>query len=86
MMTLPILTQVIGTLTVLSEQPPVREVPQEAGPSRTPIIVESSSSDEPILPVPKPRVVIPQTQMEEIRFKEVRSLITHIGRLAIIIG
>nr|TKW15445.1 hypothetical protein SEVIR_5G237000v2 [Setaria viridis] len=36
-------------------EPSARKVSQEAGPSRMPIIVESSSSDEPIAPAPEPR-------------------------------
>ena len=47
---------------------------QEAGPSRALIVVESSSSDEPIAPVPEKRVALPSAQAREIRFKEVINL------------
>jgi len=72
MMLLLNLTQVTGTLSASPNQPLV--ILQEPGPSRAPIIVESSSSDEPMAPVLESRVTVSQTQLEEIRFKEVRDL------------
>ena len=78
------LTQVTGTLSAPPNQPLV--IFREAGPSKAPIIVESSSSDEPMVPAPESRVTASQTQFEEIRFKEVRDFPPLLGRFAITIG
>nr|XP_034603312.1 uncharacterized protein LOC117863625 [Setaria viridis] len=59
--------EVTGTLNTPPNQPLV--ILREAGPSRAPIIVESSS-DDPMVPAPESRVIVSQTQLEEIRFKE----------------
>lgn len=61
------LTQAIGTPS--APQPPVFS--QGAGPSTAPIIVESSSSDEPMAQAPEQGVTASQVQHEEIRFKAV---------------
>jgi len=47
---------------------------QEAGPSGALITIESSSSDEPNVPVPETRETLPPVQAREIRFKEVTNL------------
>lgn len=60
----------LGTSIVPFQQPSVREPTEEAGPSRTPIIIESSSSDELVARVPELRAALPPMQAEEIRFKE----------------
>ena len=60
-------TQTIGTPSV-SRQP----IPsQGAGPSTVPIVVESSSSDEPMTQATEPDTTALQAQHEEIRFKMV---------------
>ncbi|XP_072151288.1 uncharacterized protein [Setaria viridis] len=57
--------EVIGTPS--APQPPVFS--QGVGPSTTPIVVESSSSDEPMAQAPEQGVTTSQMQHEEIRFK-----------------
>ncbi|XP_034586742.1 uncharacterized protein [Setaria viridis] len=60
----------LGTSIVPFQQPSAREPTEEVGPSRGPIIVESSSSDKLVAPVPEPRAALPPAQAEEMRFKE----------------
>nr|XP_034604565.1 flocculation protein FLO11-like [Setaria viridis] len=60
----------LGTSIVPFQQPSAREPMEEAGRSRALIIVESSSSDELVAPVPESRAALPPAQAEEIRFKE----------------
>lgn len=67
---LNLLTQVIGTPS--APQPLV--LSQGAGPSTAPIIMESSSSDEPMVQAPEQGTTASRTQLEEIRFKVVRHL------------
>ena len=62
-------TQTIGTPRV-SRQPISS---QGAGPSTVPIIVESSSSDEPTVQATDQNTTALQAQHEEIRFKTVNS-------------
>nr|XP_034591770.1 lysine-rich arabinogalactan protein 18-like [Setaria viridis] len=45
----------LDTSIVPFQQPSARQLTEEASPSRAPIIIESSSSDEPIVPAPKMR-------------------------------
>ena len=62
-------TQIIGTPSV-----PRRPIPsQGAGPSTVPIVVESSSSDEPMTQATEQDTTALQAQHEEIRFKMVSS-------------
>ncbi|XP_014660844.1 uncharacterized protein LOC106804386 [Setaria italica] len=63
----------LGTSIVPSQQPSASETTEEVGPSRMPIIVDSSSSNEPVALAPEPREALPLTQTEEIRFKEARA-------------
>src|SRR5688572_12883493 len=77
-----LLTQVIGTPSAPQPLVPSRE----AGPSTAPIIVESSSSDEPMAPAPEPRITASQMKLEEIRFKEVRNLSALFSQFAITIS
>lgn len=60
-------TQTIGTPNVPRQ--PISS--QGAGPSTVPIVVESSSSDEPITQVTEQGTMALQAQHEEIRFKMV---------------
>ncbi|XP_072150518.1 uncharacterized protein [Setaria viridis] len=63
----PPLPSVEVTGTPSAPQPPVFS--QGAGPSTAPIVVESSSSDEPMAQAPEQGVTASQMQHEEIRFK-----------------
>ena len=62
-------TQAIGTPS--ASRPPISS--QRAGPSTAPIVVESSSSDEPMAQATEQDTTASQAQHEEIRFKMVSS-------------